>query len=392
MKLLKGYAMLMALAISAWTGTGCSGSETESGKGSEGNVIHGKIPNGAGAKVELRDLRGSQFITVAETTIGPDGTFTLAPAEGLVYDYHQVIFNDRNPLVVIMDSTMTVTIEAMLPEMGYVQGATFDGSPFSSDLALYYERALPIQDSIRLTTGKLQAEGDPEGVLATKAGELQMRADMWCKEFIAEFPESDAVLGVLEHLNPAINQSVFKDVLTRTEKSLGHTAYHRAIYAELERTVAARNVPTTRTQPTGGLALGAVAPDIVMNNKDGKPMKLSSLRGKVVLIDFWASWCGPCRRENPNVVRAYEQYASKGFEVYSVSLDSDRSRWLSAIQQDGLIWPYHVSDLAGWQNAAAAAYGVTSIPQTILLNRQGEVIATNLRGPALAAKLAELLP
>jgi hypothetical protein len=91
-------------------------------------------------------------------------------------------------------------------------------------------------------------------------------------------------------------------------------------------------------------------------------------------------------------VRAYEQFKGKGFEIFSVSLDSDRSRWLAAIQQDGLVWPNHVSDLAGWQNAAAAAYGISSIPATLLIDRQGQIVATNLRGPALAAKLAELLP
>lgn len=390
--MVKGLAALAALVLGTWTGTGCSGSEAEANGNTGGNVITGKIANGAGAKVELRDLRGSQFVTVAETTIAEDGSFTLRPTEGLPYDYHQVMFNERHPLVVIMDSTMEVYIEAALPPAGYVQNAVIKGSTTSADLATYYARALPIQDSIRSITSRLQTEGDPEGLIAMKAGEFQMRADQWCKDFIHTHPGSDAILGALEHLNPAVHQSVFKEVLTATQPTLGHTAYHQAIYAELLRQEAGRNVPTARTQPGGALAIGATAPDIVMNNKDGRPLKLSDLRGKVVLIDFWASWCGPCRRENPNVVRAYERFKSKGFEVYSVSLDSDRSRWLAAIQQDGLIWTNHVSDLAGWQNAAATAYGITSIPQTILIDRQGKVIATNLRGPALDAKLAELLP
>jgi thiol-disulfide isomerase/thioredoxin len=129
-----------------------------------------------------------------------------------------------------------------------------------------------------------------------------------------------------------------------------------------------------------------------MNGLDGKARKLSDLKGKVVLIDFWASWCGPCRRENPNVVRAYQQYKSKGFEVFSVSLDKAKEPWEKAIEQDGLVWPNHVSDLAGWSNVAAAAYGVTAIPATFLIDQEGKVVATNLRGPALANKLNELLP
>lgn len=116
-------------------------------------------------------------------------------------------------------------------------------------------------------------------------------------------------------------------------------------------------------------------------------LKLSDLKGKVVLIDFWASWCRPCRAENPNVVKLYHKYNEEGFEVFSVSLDADVNRWKLAIQQDGLIWPYHVSDLKKWQSAAAKDYAVTSIPFTVLIDREGNVIATKLRGTTLENQL-----
>ncbi len=135
--------------------------------------------------------------------------------------------------------------------------------------------------------------------------------------------------------------------------------------------------------------IGAVAPEITMATPDGNMLNLSDLRGKVVLIDFWASWCGPCRRENPNVVRVYEKYKDKGFEILSVSLDRDKNRWLQAIQKDGLDW-LHVSDLKQWKNEAAQLYGVSSIPYTVLLDREGRIIANKLRGAALEAKLAEI--
>lgn len=124
---------------------------------------------------------------------------------------------------------------------------------------------------------------------------------------------------------------------------------------------------------------------------NGKPMKLSDFKGKVVYIDFWASWCGPCRRENPNVVNLYKQYKDKGFEVFSVSLDRSRDAWMKAINDDGLIWKSHVSDLKHWGNEAAQLYGVTSIPRTILLDREGKVIAENLRGDELGLKLQQIL-
>jgi|APTNR8051073442_1049403.scaffolds.fasta_scaffold02255_12 peroxiredoxin len=139
----------------------------------------------------------------------------------------------------------------------------------------------------------------------------------------------------------------------------------------------------------GGFRVGGEAPDFAQATPDGKELRLSELRGKVVLIDFWASWCGPCRAENPNVVNLYNQYKSKGFEILGVSLDRTKDRWLQAIEQDGLTW-LHVSDLQGWGNAVAQLYNVHSIPQTVLLDAEGRIIAKGLRGPALANKLAEL--
>lgn len=136
-------------------------------------------------------------------------------------------------------------------------------------------------------------------------------------------------------------------------------------------------------------SIGGVAPDFIQQTPEGEKLRLSELRGKVVLIDFWASWCGPCRRENPNVVRMYNEYKDKGFEILGVSLDRERERWLDAIEKDGLTWR-HVSDLRGWKNEVAQAYGVHSIPHTVLLDEEGRIIARNLRGAALEKKLKEL--
>ncbi|MDL2314714.1 AhpC/TSA family protein [Bacteroidales bacterium OttesenSCG-928-C19] len=136
---------------------------------------------------------------------------------------------------------------------------------------------------------------------------------------------------------------------------------------------------------------GSQAPDIVLNDLLGKERKLSSLKGKIVLIDFWASWCRPCRMENPNVVRLYNKYKDKGFDIYSVSLDNNKAAWEKAIKDDNLIWQNHVSDLKGWNSEGGQLYGVKSIPYTVLIDKDGKVIALNLRGSALEAKLAEIL-
>jgi thiol-disulfide isomerase/thioredoxin len=146
-----------------------------------------------------------------------------------------------------------------------------------------------------------------------------------------------------------------------------------------------------------GINVGDKAKDIVLINPEGKEIKLSSIKGKVVLIDFWASWCGPCRMENPNLVKSYAKYkdakykSAKGFDIYSVSLDKNKEAWIAAIAKDQLTWANHVSDLKGWQSSAGADYQVNFIPQNFLINEKGIIVAKSLRGEELDKELDKLL-
>jgi len=242
---------------------------------------------------------------------------------------------------------------------------------------------------------------DPESTPQQKA-ETKRKLDSLDQNFIVKRDQfinnnykSIAVLTAMGYLNPQNDLALYKKIEEGLAESVPNTSYHLAVKAQVKQIETQnenrKKEALERERLEQLSAIGSIAPELNFLSPNGEVITIESLRGNYVLIDFWASWCRPCRAENPNVVKLYNEYKDKGFTVFSVSLDRDKNRWLGAIKQDNLYWPNHVSDLKQWKSEAVKTYGFTGIPFTVLLDPEGKIIAKNLRGPALENKIKELL-
>ncbi|MFC5412260.1 redoxin domain-containing protein [Larkinella bovis] len=206
------------------------------------------------------------------------------------------------------------------------------------------------------------------------------------KAMIPQMGTASVAMIALKYLDPKEHFALYES-LAQKMQGANKTGKQATAFIEFVKTMKAEQ---SAQASQVAVVEGALAPDVALENAQGQTVSLSSLRGKYVLIDFWASWCGPCRQENPNVVRVYNKYKDKGFEVYSISLDDSRDKWLKAVQTDGMIW----TNVLGKKNGSspvAIQYAIQVIPTTFLLDKEGKIIAKNLRGQALEQKLSEIL-
>tara|TARA_B100000780_G_C21112715_1_gene449820 strand:+ start:558 stop:1676 length:1119 start_codon:yes stop_codon:yes gene_type:complete len=344
----------------------------------EGNLtIHGTIQDAPSDKIFFYHVGAKELNVIDTATIESDGSYELiANIDKL--DFYQLGFNSQNRVNVITQSGENITINA---SGNSLEGTyTVSGSEETSrmkEVILIQIDAYRKQDSIKQLMQAARQSQDMNRFI--KLNTTMQIANTKMMEKLKTFAEDNshymASLVAVQNVNPDVFFPALEAVVTGLEDKASHNFMYQNIASKVN------SMKLTQ--------IGSTAPDLSFPSPEGKVISLSSLQGKYVLLDFWASWCKPCRMENPNVVKLYSKYNKEGFEVFSVSLDESKEKWLQAIEQDGLEWT-HVSDLKGWQAEPAKIYGVSAIPQTYLLDPQGVIIAKNLRGPELEQKLQEL--
>ena len=344
-------------------------------------TIEGKIAEkGAYTMIYLDTLNQKASEYFAAAAVEADGKFRFSAPVSKT-NIFKLRLDDQNYLMLILQPGEKVTIDIPHAKLGV--DASIKGSHQTELLYNTINVIHPFdakRDSLNKQYNTLQTSPDRDRLLPALINEF-MKNDSLQKVLLTGIIQTEPGALAWIFLQDKFNMETdfrFIDLMD----SLRFKAYSYNLFVQQfhDQVVVERKT-----------SVGAIAPEITLPNREGVATSLSSLRGKVVLVDFWASWCGPCRKENPNVVNAYGKYHDKGFKVFSVSLDKDRESWLAAIQKDNLSWQNHVSDLKYWKSAGAAAYGVTAIPYTVLIGRDGRIVAKKLRGDALEQKLEELL-
>ncbi len=339
--------------------------------------IQGHLDGAQGGWVYLSQQQEGKIVHVDSAEI-KDGNFTMTGTLDHPDIYYLQVQDKRGALLLFMENNnlkVTGNVDSLWL-------ARAEGSPYQDDYNAYQELLNPFEEQYRALYGQWQqARMTGNEALAKKIEEeydsLNQEQQKIDEKFIEEHPNSLVSPYLLRSMAYNMEGDEMQKYLDELDTSFNSITFVKELqdWAEAKKRVAE----------------GQKAPEFALADTSGNTVSLSSLLGKgYLLIDFWAAWCSPCRQENPNLVKTYQKYHDKGFDIIGVSLDQDRNAWVGAIQKDGLPWT-QVSALQGWQDETAKLYAVRSIPSNFLLDKDGIIVGRNLRGDDLKKKLSELL-
>ena len=381
---MKKFTILALASITLYSCSPDSGNTT-------GFEIKGNLSNSKDEAIYLEKLAQTVVTPIDSATIDEKGEFVMNHASPSI-GFYRLRINTSNFCMLVLDSAQKVMITGDARDLGNTFKS--EGSPDTKLFAEYNALAQGQKmrtdslenifrtamvtlklDSIRADSLSIELQ-KPYEVMVSQYSEIVAKK-------IKENTSSFASIMAIQQLRPEeyldIYKALDKGLTTKYPDNKDIKSFHGMVQQT--------EMMVSRTE---AIKIGNEAPELILPMPNDKDLALTSLRGKVVLVDFWASWCAPCRKELPNVNRAYEKYKNKGFEILGVSLDKDRDAWIEAISREGLTWP-QVSDLKFWQSEAVQVYAIQSIPYTVLIDKEGKIIATDLRGADLDKKLSEVL-
>ena len=352
----------------------------------DGPYVKGTLTNAEGEKVVLERLTPTSVVLLDSTEVTSKGEFKIA-TKVTEPGFYRLRLNDNNFVILQLapDEKVILNGNALDFYKSYeITGST--GSEALRELDRFLRVNFEQSDSLSQAFNRQRTQTNADSLMQLieplfNAKQAEKAAFVY--KFIDAHKGQLASLSAIQTLSPQEHLDKFIEVGEALAVALPASEYVTTFNARIT-DMKAQHQAALRT------SVGSFAPEIAVSDPEGNPIKLSDLKGKVVLIDFWAAWCKPCRMENPNVLRMYNKFKNKGFEIFGVSLDRDKEAWLQAIKEDKLTWK-HGSELQFWQSSFVPVYSLDGIPMTYLVDVEGRIIAKGLRGEELEKKLEEVL-